>query len=83
MAPMKLAAALGMIVTASPLSAASTQTPATAAPDAGPNARYCMRIEPPTGSRVETVECWTREEWADQGVDVDKDWEKEGVEVKA
>ena len=79
----KLAAALGMIVVASPLSAASLQTPATAAPDAGPGAKYCMRVEPPTGTRIETVECWTREEWADQGVDVDKDWAKEGVEVKA
>ena len=40
-----------------------------------------MHIEAITGSRVELVECWTRAEWADQGVDVDKDWAKEGVRV--
>ena len=43
--------------------------------------RYCMKVEPVTGSRVETVECWTRAEWTEQGVDLDKDWEKEGVSV--
>jgi uncharacterized protein YjhX (UPF0386 family) len=42
-----------------------------------------MRIEAVTGTRIETVECWTREEWAAQGVDVDKDWPKEGVAVEA
>jgi uncharacterized protein YjhX (UPF0386 family) len=40
-----------------------------------------MRIEAVTGTRLETVKCWTREEWADQGVDVDVDWPKEGVAV--
>jgi uncharacterized protein YjhX (UPF0386 family) len=40
-----------------------------------------MRVEPQTGSRIESVECWTREEWAAGGVDVDKDWPKEGVRV--
>ena len=44
--------------------------------------RYCMKVEPLTGSRLETVECWTRAEWAEQGVDVDKDWPKEGVEIR-
>lgn len=45
--------------------------------------RYCMKVEPITGSRVETVECWTRAEWAEQGVDLDKDWAKEGVSIIA
>jgi hypothetical protein len=40
-----------------------------------------MWAEPVTGSRLETVECFTREEWAEGGVDVDKDWPKEGVRV--
>lgn len=71
--------AFGMIVAASPASA--TQT--TGAPAASPDAKYCMRVEPVTGSRLETVECWTRAEWADQGVDVDRDWAKEGVRVIA
>jgi hypothetical protein len=82
MARKELAFALSLLVCASPLSAASLLL-APAAPLASPGAKYCMRVEPPTGSRVETVECWTREEWADQGVDVDKDWAKEGVEVRA
>ena len=51
------------------------------APTDGPNARYCMRVEPVTGTRVELIRCWTRQEWAEQGVDVDKDWAKEGVAV--
>jgi len=51
------------------------------APPGTPNTRYCMRVEPQTGSRLESVECWTREEWAEGGVDVDKDWAKEGVRV--
>ena len=76
MAHKELAAALTVIaVAASPVSAAVP------APEAPPHARYCMRVEPITGSRLETVQCWTREEWAAQGVDVDKDWPKEGVRI--
>jgi hypothetical protein len=40
-----------------------------------------MRVEPFTGSRIERIICWTREQWAAQGVDVDKDWPREGVRV--
>lgn len=54
--------------------------PATAPPGT-PETRYCMRIEAMTGSRIEEVRCWTRAEWAEQDVDVDKDWPKEGVRV--
>jgi hypothetical protein len=32
-------------------------------------------------SLLETVLCWTRAEWAEQGVDVDKDWATEGVAI--
>lgn len=49
------------------------------APTGTPDTKYCMKIEAPTGSRIESVRCWTREEWAEQGVDVDRDWPKEGV----
>jgi hypothetical protein len=73
--------ALGLIV-ASPLSAQPQPTPPTA-PAGTPTTRYCMKVEAVTGTRIETVECWTRDEWAAQGVDVDKDWPKEGVAVEA
>ncbi len=52
------------------------------APAAGPDARYCMRVEL-TGNVVEPVRCWTREKWAEQGVDVDKEWAREGIRVIA
>jgi len=75
-----LAVVLSAVVATS--AAASTQsTDTTAAPAGGPETRYCMRVEPQTGSRIESVECWTREEWAEGGVDVDHDWAKEGVKV--
>jgi hypothetical protein len=38
-----------------------------------------MKVEAVTGTRLERVECWTRAEWASQGVDVDRDWPEEGV----
>ena len=53
-----------------------------AAPPGTAETRYCMRVEPVTGSRIETIECWTRAQWAEQGVDVDAEWAKEGVAVK-
>ena len=77
----KLAVAFGLILTASPLMAQSPDSMG-GAPAAGPDARYCMRVEPATGTLVEVVLCWTRDQWADQGVDVDKDWAKEGVSIK-
>ena len=52
-----------------------------AAPDAPADARYCLRVEPITGSRIETVQCRTREEWSEQGVDLDQEWRREGVRV--
>jgi hypothetical protein len=82
---LKLAAvALNLIVVAaSPLSAGQPESGLRAgAPEAGPDAKYCLRVDPFTGSRIETVQCWTRQQWADQGVDVDKEWAKEGVTVK-
>jgi hypothetical protein len=77
-----VAVALGMMVAISPLAAASPEpTPMPGAPAAGPDARYCLRVEPFTGSHIERIKCWTRQQWADQGVDVDKEWPKEGVTV--
>ena len=84
MAHKALVVALCVIAAASPVSASQPEpSEATAAPPGTPDTKYCMRVEPVTGSRLETVECWTREEWAEQGVDVDKDWAKEGVEVRS
>lgn len=84
MALKELLLALGTIVAASAASATQPGSdPAAGAPAAGPDARYCMRIEAITGSRLEELKCWTRAEWAEQGVDVDKEWAKEGVSVIA
>jgi hypothetical protein len=79
----KLAAAFGLIAVAlAPIPAKSAERDAPAgAPAAGPGARYCLRVEPVTGTLVERVLCRTREQWVEQGVDVDKEWAKEGVSV--
>ncbi len=66
-----LALALSLVAAATPLSAA--------APVGTSQTRYCMRIEAVTGSLIERVKCWTREKWANQGVDIDRDWPAEGV----
>lgn len=81
MAHKALALAFSMIVVAAPVSASQDEPPPPPAPSAGPDAKYCMRVDPLTGSNIETIKCWTREKWADQGVDVDKEWSKEGVRV--
>ncbi len=73
--------ALGAMIAAAPLSAGTAPVSAGPDPSDSPDARYCLRIEPHTGSLVETVRCWTRAEWVDQGVDIDKEWAKEGVTV--
>jgi hypothetical protein len=82
MAYKELIVSLSVIVATSPISAAQPEpTPETGAPVAAADARYCLRVEPVTGTRLETVECWTREEWAEQDVDVDKEWAEEGVRI--
>jgi hypothetical protein len=79
-----LLVALSTIIAASAASTAQPElTQGVGAPPAPPEARYCLWVEPQTGSRLESVECWTREEWAEADVDVDKDWAKEGVKVIA
>lgn len=71
--------ALGFVALAAPASATSPEMQR--APAGGPDTKYCMRVEPATGSLIEKVRCWTREEWADKGVDVDEDWAAEGVAI--
>lgn len=78
----KIFAALSMIAAISPAIAAQpAQFPRESAPPAPADARYCLRVEPITGTRVEAVRCKTREDWSLLGVDVDKDWAEEGVQV--
>lgn len=85
-----LVVALGMIVAASPLSATTPEpTPETIPPTETPGTHYCLRVGPYTGTRLETVQCWTRQqwaeqcdEWANQCVDVDKEWAKNGVRIE-
>ncbi|MDP9423165.1 MAG: hypothetical protein M3Q19_10080 [Pseudomonadota bacterium] len=82
MAQKLFAVALSLIAVASPIPAAQPDLPpTTGAPAAGPDAKYCMKVDPLTGSNIERTRCWTREKWAEQGVDVDKEWAKEGVRV--
>ena len=82
MARRRLVLALGLIAATAPLPAASRMAPMSGtmpAPAGTAETLYCMRIEAATGSRIEPVRCWTREEWILQGVDVDRDWAEEGV----
>jgi hypothetical protein len=82
MAYKELLVALSMIACASPVSAELPgPTGEATAPAAGPGARYCLRVDPATGSRIETIRCETRETWAELDVDVDKEWATEGVRV--
>jgi hypothetical protein len=69
---------LSLAMTVTALSA----QPHSEAPALSFNGKYCLRVEAGTGSKVETVECMTREQWAAQGVDLDKEWAEEGVVLK-
>ena len=59
-----------------------SQLPATPAPAGTETTRYCLRVDPITGSRIETIQCRTREEWAQLEVDVDKEWAENGVRTQ-
>jgi hypothetical protein len=72
-------AALAIIAAVSPVSASVDPKPTTGAPPGNPGTLYCMHVDPITGSNVQTTQCWTRDEWADQDVDLDKEWAKNGV----
>jgi hypothetical protein len=79
--PVKATIAALSIFAAMPLLAANA--PMGSAPAGTPATKYCLRVGPVTGSLVETVQCWTREEWAEQDVDVETAWAKDGVRVLA
>ena len=79
MANKYLLIALGLAVAATPASAQFTDPPLKISADAAADSKlYCMHVDI-TGTVAERVECWTRAEWADQGVDVDKEYPKNGV----
>ncbi len=82
MAHTTLIAALSAILAGSAAAAQPELVQGTGAPPAPPDALYCLRTEAVTGTRLEDVQCWTREQWAEQDVDLDKEWAKgEGVGV--
>lgn len=58
-------------------------SPPTPAPAGSASTRYCLRVDPVTGSRIETIQCRTREEWSGLDVDVDQEWAQNGVRVIA
>lgn len=74
MAHKAVAVALTMIVAVSPAAAQ--------APPGTPETKYCLRVEPITGSHIPGVACLTREEWAEGNVDVDKVWAEDGVGIE-
>ena len=70
------------LAVASPLWASQPAPPEqTGAPPAPPTARYCLRVDPIIGSRMETIRCETREAWAQLDVDLDAEWGTWGVRV--
>lgn len=77
----KLAVAFALVGVSPVLAQPAERDAMAGAPAAGPEARYCLRVEPVTGPLTEQIQCWTRRQWADQGVDVDKEWAREGVKV--
>lgn len=76
--------ALGLIAVASPasVSAQFADPPLNISAEAAADGKiYCMHVDV-TGTVAQRVECWTRAEWADQGVDVDKEYPKNGVRTE-
>jgi hypothetical protein len=77
--------ALNELMVAVSLVAAALPSPANpptaGAPAGSPTTRYCLRVEPVTGSRIETIQCKTRDEWAALELDVDQEWAENGVRV--
>ena len=77
MAHKALVAALGSILAATPLSA-QPDPASTTAPPGSAGTLYCLRVTV-TGHVTDQILCWTRDEWAAQDVDVDKEWATNGV----
>ena len=65
------------------MSMSTALLPGMPAPEASPSALYCLRMEPITGTRIGTIECRTRDAWAEDDVNVDDEWAENGVRVLA
>ena len=76
MAPKTIILAAGVMAAAMPLSAASAS-----APPGSPSTRYCLSMEPMTGSHMAWVQCRTRADWAYYDIDVDQEWHENGVSI--
>jgi anaerobic glycerol-3-phosphate dehydrogenase len=72
----------GLIIALSLLGAGLPTPAGGSAPAGTPATRYCLRVDPIIGSRIETIQCMTRQEWADLDVDVDQEWAQNGVRVE-
>jgi hypothetical protein len=78
----QLILALSVISAASPaLAALPEPTREAIAPAGTPDTKYCLRVEPITGSRIESVRCETRDQWARLEIDIDQEWTQNGVKV--
>jgi hypothetical protein len=75
--------ALSTVAASLALQPAGTEPSPTAAPAGTPDTRYCLRVDPITGTRLETIQCRTRDDWASLDVDVDQEWAENGVRVIA
>jgi hypothetical protein len=73
--------ALSIVAAGSPALAQPETMPATAAPSAPADARYCLRVDPIIGSNLATIQCRTRADWESLDVDVDHEWADNGVRV--
>ncbi|HEX8937858.1 MAG TPA: hypothetical protein VF776_06285 [Sphingomicrobium sp.] len=78
-----LLVALSLIAATLPATPASSGSTPTPAPPGTATTRYCLRVDPATGSRIETIQCRTRDDWAELDVDVDLEWAQNGVRVIA
>ena len=72
--------ALSMIAATQPMP--QGYPPAAPAPPGGPETRYCLRVDPLPGSKIETIQCKTREQWAMLEIDVDQEWAQNGVRTE-
>ena len=73
----------GLIMALTLLASNPPMPPMTPAPPGTPETRYCLRVDPLIGSRIETIQCKTRDEWAMLGLDVDQEWAENGVRTIA
>jgi hypothetical protein len=70
-----------LLIALSLIAAQPPEANAMPAPPGTPETRYCLRVDPLIGSRIETIQCKTRDEWAALELDVDQEWAENGVRV--